>query len=260
MIVKLIFLIITITFGLVQVSYSLTALDEASNYSGWSNNNNEGFGFSAWVLDNNNTSSLFAGTFIGDSSDGAGNINTSGVSFGMYANPVNAFSTAVRSFESALTTNDRFSFKLALNFDNGNKGFNLKAGGNSILNFNLGSGGSVSSPHATLIAGSGIGYNYGGDDAVLDVVILITSNSSLDYRITRSSSIGNQGILYSGQVSNVTSTINDFEFYISDTEAGDQNNLYFNSLLLESIPETSNYNLFMGCIILSLILLKRCAK
>jgi hypothetical protein len=218
------------------------ASDVASNYGGsWTNNSTGGTGFTTWSLSNNDggLTPNFAGSFIGDSTTGAGNINTGGVSFGLYANPSSAFVDASRAFALALTTGDVFTFQLAPNFDNGNKGFNLFAGlQGEVFNFNIGTGGSVSSSAATLNPGSGLGYNYGGNDAVLNVTVSVTSSTQFSYDISRTSSLGNQGTLFSGTVSGLTNALTGFKLYVSGTDNGSaQNNLYFNNLVV--VPEPS---------------------
>jgi len=239
--------------------FGTIALDTAANYATWTDSSNEGSGFAAWSLNNNdNGSTLFAGNFLGDSTAGAGDINTSGQSFGLFANPSSAFSTATRSFSAALSTNDQFTFQMALNFDNGNKGFNLRTAGDSIFNFEVSAGGSVASANATLNAGSGAGYNYGGSDAVLDVTLEMTSASSLSYSISRTSSQGLQGVLFSGTVTSITNPVDNFEFYISGTDDGAaQNNLYFNNLSVSAIPEPSTYAALCGLIGLGLVIYRR---
>lgn len=231
----------SLTFASAQI-----ASDNASNYGGsWTNNSTGGTGFLPWSINNNNNNGpLFAGSFIASSTAGAGNINTSGVSFGLYANPATAFVEATRAFSLALTTGDLFTFQLALNFDNGNKGFNIFAGSQGqVFNFNVGTGGSVSaSSGATLVPGSGLGYNYGGNDAVINVSLSVTSSTQFAYNISRTSSLGNQGTLFSGNVTGLTQALSGFAFYVSGTDNGaDQNNLYVNSLSV--VPEPSTYAL-----------------
>lgn len=230
-------------------AYALVANDNASNYGGsWTDASNGGTGFLAWLISGNNDgTSLFAGTFIGDSTAGAGDINTSGVSFGLYANPSDAFVNADRGFATSLVSGDAFSFQLGVNFDNGNKGFNLFAGTQGeVFNFNVGGGGSVSSANATLNPGSGAGYDYGGNDAVIDVSITMTSNTAFNYLITRTSSQGNQGTLFSGSVTNLTDNVTGFRFYNSGTDNGiNQNNLYVNNLSV--VPEPSSLAFILGC-------------
>lgn len=240
-------------------SFALTASDNATNYGGgWTDGSNSGTGFAAWSLTNNdNSTTQFAGNFIGDSTSGAGNINTSGQSFGLYANPAGAaFSTAIRSFSSSLSTNDQFSFDFAVNFDNGNKGFNLRTAGDSIFNFNLGSGATVVSANATINPNVST-YDYGGGDAMLQAVFTVISPSSLTYEISRASSQGAQGVLFNGTVTGITGSIDNFEFYISSTESGDANNFYFNNLSVSEVPEPSAYTLLFGAIAMFWVVRRR---
>lgn len=222
-------------------SHSAVIQDVASNYGGsFNNGSNGGTGFLSWSIANNdNAATIFAGSFIGSSTSGAGNIDTSGVSFGLYANPGAAFVTADRAFSTALVTGQSFSFDLAVNFDNGNKGLSLFAGAQGeVFNFNLGSGASVSSANALLIPGSGAGYDNGGNDAVLNVNFEILSATSMSYQISRTSSMGFQGTLFSGTVAGLTEPLSGFRFYVSGTDDGSaQNNLYFNNL--QVVPEPS---------------------
>lgn len=227
---KKIFLLFIIVTSLFAQAFS----DNAANYGGdWTSGSNGGTGFLAWFISsNNNDFDLLAGGFLGSSTDGAGNINTGGVSFGLYASPSGAFVNADRPFSEPLPSGSTLTFQLGVNFDNGNKGFNIYAGTQGeVFNFNVGNGGSVSSANATLTPGSGSGYNYGGNDAVIDISIDVQSASSFTYTITRSSSQGNQGTLLSGTVSDLTELLTGIRFYNSGTE-DDQpgNNLYINSL------------------------------
>ena len=237
----------TLAFALVSgiCTQAQTASDDASNYGGtWITGSNGGTGFSAWSISNNdNPPTNFAGSFIGDSTLGAGNINTGGVSFGLYANPATAAVNANRAFAVSLSSGSIFTFKLALNFDNGNKGFDFFAGGDgTVLNFNVGSGAGVSSS-MTLTPTISVVYDFGGNDAVFDITLSMTSASSFFYDISRTSSLGAQGTLFSGNVSGLTQGPTGIGFYVSGTDAGGaaQNNLYINSLSI--VPEPSTYAL-----------------
>jgi hypothetical protein len=228
-----------------SMGFASPASDVASNYGSWSNSSNGGPGFASWFLTNNSDSvpGAFAGNFLGDSTAGAGDINTGGQSFGLFANPSGATSSAIRSF--SLAVRETFSAQMGVNFDNGNKGFNFRIAGDSIFNFNVGGGGNVSSPNATLNPGSGAGYDYGGNDAVIDLSLTLDSATSLSYNISRTSSEGNQGTLFSGTATGLSAAPDNFEFYINNTDNGaDQNNLYFNNL--EIIPEPGVALLFLS--------------
>ncbi len=219
------------------------ASDNAANYGGsWTNGSNQGTGFLAWNISNNdNGTSIFAGNFLGDSTAGAGNINTGGASFGLYANPAAAAVNADRAFAVSLSSGNIFTFQLALNFDNGVKGFDFFAGGDgTVLNFNVGSGAGVSSSK-TLTPVTSVVYNYGGNDAVFNITLAMTSASSFSYDISRTSSLGTQGTLFSGTVSGLTQGPTGIGFYVSGTDAGGaaQNNLYINSLSI--VPEPSTF-------------------
>jgi hypothetical protein len=217
--------------------------DYASNYGGsnpaWANGANQSTNLGGWDLSNNNNngSSLFSGYFLGDSTAGAGNINTSGQSFAVYANPASAYADASLGLNGQFATAGRtLRFDMAVNFDNGSKGFSLIAGnGSEILNWNLGGGAGVTS-NFTLSQSSNT-YDYGGNDAVLSVEMTLDSSSQLSYSISRTSSQGTQGVLFDGSVSSITSLPATMKFYNSGTDNGNaQNNLYFNSVVV-SVPE-----------------------
>lgn len=234
--------------------------DIASNYGGsWNNDDNNGTGFGAWDLTNNNNNGtdVFAGYFIGDSTAGAGDINTGGVSFGIYANPGGGFATAQRAFSSNLTVNDQFTVDLAVNFDNGNKGFNLRNDSNTtIFGFNVGSGAQINTAFTN--NPSVATYDYGGGDALLQAVLTVIDANTLSYEISRSSSLGAQGVLFSGSVTGSFGNFNNLEFYNSGTDNGDaQNNLYFNSLSVTQVPEPSAFALLAGMLALSFAVRRR---
>lgn len=251
--------------ALIPSSYALVANDIASNYGAtWANGSTGGTGFLTWSISNNDGSGNFAGSFIGNSTPGAGDINTGGVSFALYANPAAAFINADRGFVSAMNIGDTFSFNLGVNFDNGNKGFNLYSGGiaaTQLFNFNVGGGAQVSAGTGlTLNAGAGLGYDYGGASAI-GVSLTFTDATTLTYSVNRTSPQGNQGILFSGTVTGALAAPDAFRFYASGTDAGGAaaNNLYANSLSV--VPEPSTYALLtLGALALGGYAVRRRAR
>ena len=241
-------------------SGQIIAFDSAANYAStaWTDGSNGGTGFLPWAISSNNDNiTSFAGGFRGDSTDGAGDINSDGFSFALYANPGTAFINADRGFSSNLQTGQTFSASIALNFNNGNKGFVLFGGSQGeVFNFNVGFESGVASSSATLTPGAGVGYDYGGNDAVIDLSITMTSATTFDYSIERASEQGPQGVLFSGTVSDLTDAITGFRFYNSGTDSGiDQNNLYFNNLTV--VPEPGTYAALLGLVGLAIVFLRR---
>lgn len=143
---KIILGLVLAGLGITGAFATLPGTDNAADpaYSdGWVTGDNGGTTgtFLPWDLtSNNNGGGNSAGHFIGSSTDGSGDINTNGVSFGVYANPNTAFADANRSFGGALDVGQTFSLQIAVNFHNGNKGFNLyDTGSVQAFNFNVGS-------------------------------------------------------------------------------------------------------------------------
>ena len=239
---KKILLLASLTALVASSAFALTASDNASNYGvGWTDGS-FGTGFAAWSLSNNDGggSAPFAGNFIGDSTAGASDINTgTSQSFGLYANPGAAISIAIRSFSTALSVGDQFSFDLGVNYNDGNKGFNLRTAGDSIFNFNVGGGASVSSDNATIIPGAGLGYDYGGNDVMIEAMLEVISSSSINYQISRTSSLGYQGILFSGTVTGIVGSIDNSNSTILARMVEIRANLYFNNLKV--VPEPHAY-------------------
>jgi len=220
----------------------IVASNLASNYGGsnpWVNGSNQSLNLGGWNLSNNNNgSTLFAGYFLGSSTNGAGDINTAGQSFGVYANPNAAFADADLPLNGQFTSPGRtLRFKMAVNYDNGSKGFNLYGtSGARILNWNLGNGASTSSDFTK--AETVARYDYGGA-AVLDVQLNLVSTGSIAYQIARTSPQGIQGTLFQGTVSGISSSLPSMlRLYVANTDAGgaSQNNLFFNSIEV-AVPE-----------------------
>ncbi|HEY4281899.1 MAG TPA: PEP-CTERM sorting domain-containing protein [Chthoniobacterales bacterium] len=214
---------------------------DAAYAGGWANSTDGGTAatFNPWDLSNNNNGGTnFAGYFIGDSTSGSGDINTSGNSFGLFANPGAAFADADRAFDLALDVGQTFSLDLAVNFRNGNKGFNLytggtpTVGGTQVFNFNV--GGDLYS-----INGTDTGLTYDAA-SVFHLAFTQTSAGGGAYSVSRGSSTFTGTYTGDGTA---------FRLYNSGTDNGDAaNNLYANNLSVSAVavPEPSTLALLAG--------------
>lgn len=235
---KLALTFLTLVSAASLVSAALPGTDNAADtaYSdGWQNGDNGGTlgTFAPWDLTSNNNDGTtnFAGYFIGDSTAGTGDINTSGGSFGIFANPSTAFADAKRDFGSALAVGQTFSITLGVNFRNGNKGFSLESGATEIFNFNVG------------------GDDYQANGSSLGLTYSPTATFDLSFTQT-SAGGGTFSIFFNG--TNVTPGANTFsglatgfKLYNSGTDNGDaENNLYFNNLSI--VPEPSTWVMVAG--------------
>lgn len=209
------------------------AADNAGNYGGsWSNGSNFGSGFGAWNLYTDLTGGGFAGHFANSSSssNGFGNIDTSGVAFGMYGNPTGVnYANAERSLSTALAIGQSFTADLAIAFRNGAKGITLFQGGgfggaNEVWNFNV-----IGDQY--IAGGAAQSWAY-SQTSIFELTATQTSASNLQINLVRG---------LDSYTTNVTvaSGLSGFRFYVGGTDDGNAlNNLYFNNLSV--IPEPSS--------------------
>ena len=213
-------------------SFAQIASDNAANYGGgWTNGSNGGTGFTSWALANNNGATVTGGTSIAgnviesSTTGGSGNIDSSGVSFGIYATPAGSFSTATRSFaEGDLLSGQTFTFQLAVNFRSGQRGFNLDNGGTQLFNFNVGNVGN--GDDYTYKIGSGSAISLGLDfqsDSVFRLSFTPTTGTLFNVQIARTTAAhGTETTNLNGI--DLGAAANTFAFYISDTPGGAQQN------------------------------------
>ena len=210
-------------FGITQLR-AATGSDNAANYSsGWNNGDNQGTGFGPWNLVQVN-----GGWFLGDPSSRASNLSslvTSGKTFGLWAS---GHVDAIRSFEPALATNDRFKISLGYQWDNGNRGFSLYNGTSEVLNFNINDQGMSWTGSGTYPAIPWEGKRVNGIQ--VDITIIKTANG-FRFAIT---SPQESGINRAGSVT--TSGVTSFKIYVSGSGGGSGGDFNFNNLLLDSIP------------------------
>ena len=231
------------SFGAV-IAGSDFASDAAYN-GGWINGTDGGTAgtFGAWTI---NSQGANSGTFIGSSttlgSPGA-DINTSGESFGMFGHSGET-SEAFRDFNgNTLGVGQTFSLDLAVNFRNGNKGFDLRNSADTVIfNFNVGSDDYV--VNNALTGNGSIGNAYSGNT---EFNLSFTQTSALGgtWTITRSGGVSDvDSGTYSGVAEN-------FKFYESQTGgAAAENNLFFNSLTVVPEPASAALGLIGATLLL----------
>ena len=183
-----------------------------------------------------------AGRFIGNSTAGGGNINTDEKSFGLYAHPPGSSvptAAAIRSFaKPALTTGDSISFKIAVNFRNGGKGFSIRnSAGSELFNFNVGRNDGANDGYyirngTPSAASHDNGQRLGGYSSNTIFTFTFTQRErQMDWTIQRTGGISNT---LSGNFAAISGEAVDIRFYISGTDDSSntpQNNLYFNSFI-----------------------------
>jgi hypothetical protein len=206
--------------------------DNAANYASGSftNGANQGTGFQAWNIFAENS----GGTFLGDSTVGCGDINTSGQSFGMWGNVGGAnYIHCYRKFAGgALTEGQKFTCRLAVNWRNGNKGIDILGGGSVIFNINV--GGDNYTYHPTNAANISFGWGW-GEKSILNCTFEQRAGNVLSVMVQRTS--GSITDNFAAAFS-LPSSADEFQWYCGATDAGDNNNLYGNSLVI--IPEPAS--------------------
>ncbi|WP_169332214.1 T9SS type A sorting domain-containing protein [Gracilimonas tropica] len=122
-----------------QVTNQVARYDSAGNYSTWNNGDNEGSGFTAWNLNDNNNdgNNKFAGYYIGanPTQNGRQSIaNGTSKIFGIYANSNDGstvYAVAKRNFADesgasrSLIPGESFTFEFSFSWNGGKRGINL---------------------------------------------------------------------------------------------------------------------------------------
>jgi len=134
-------IMLAIMFGwsVQRASAQIFASDNAGPYTSWQTGTGSGIGFQPWVMNNDNATSPYAGTFVGNGNgDGTDILSTNGNYWGMYANTATAAaSEAFRAFSNSLPVNATFSITWqnhGIGFGSDELGgFNLRNGDNTNL-------------------------------------------------------------------------------------------------------------------------------
>jgi len=231
------------TSSLNVVVYNLGYDDSSYAASAFTNGGNSGLGFQPWIFVNNDGPgdgyTNFAGSFIGESTgSGGGNVNaSSGDAFGLYANQQGAgdapFFNAIRMFDSPLSVGEAISLEFGVNFRNGSKGVVLQNGGSSIFEVGVFADDYWYINHSSTNGPVSLGWAYAADTAI-ELDVKHVGSSLYDITIIRRGSTPQTNAL--GLV-DLGDTPNEVRFYVYGTEAGGENNLYFNRLALYSSYE-----------------------
>ena len=203
-------------------------LDNSNNYGGSWVATSAGNGFGNWTFaDNNNGTSIFAGRFITAAHQSG--VDVSGNSFGMYANPSGASSTASRSLPKEMLEGDSFSIVVGVSYRNGQKGFRLRNSSNSpIITFE------VSNDQYNLNGNNVFGPAHPYSENTVITFTFTQNATDVSWTAVRSGGLTDS---QSGTISSISpSTITNLEMFITNTDGGGaaQNNLYFNSLVFTS--------------------------
>jgi hypothetical protein len=207
----------------------------------FTNGGNSGLGFQPWILQNNDGAgegfTNFAGAFIGDSTFGGSDVNSSsGDAFALYANGQgggNAFANAIRPFNSELAVGQVISLEIGVNFRNGSKGVAFQNSGNGIFEvgvfaddywYKIGNGSPIS-----------LGWDYASDSAI-QIEFARVAGNLYNINIIRNGSAPETFGLTAVDLGG--SAPNEVRFFNFNTDSGDNaNNLYFNRLALFAGPE-----------------------
>ncbi|MBE2180123.1 MAG: fibronectin type III domain-containing protein [Chthoniobacterales bacterium] len=221
----------------------VVANDVAANYANtaqWVSSSHRGTATAAnWTLESSSGNGGLAGRYIGNSALGGADINTDGKCFALFAWPPgsNAYAGAVKRFyKPTLTVGDTITFKVAVNFRNGNKGFNLRnASGSNIWLFKVGQENSTSGYYVQNNSVMDNGQQFGGYDTNTVFTFTFTQReNTLDWTIQRSGGIT---ATVSGTANIPSGTMADVRFYITNTDSTDPvNNLYFNDFTYSAAP------------------------
>jgi hypothetical protein len=223
-----------------------TAANSAYN-GGWTNGSNGGSGFGPWTLTpqpNGNNAGFFIGSSANNGDGGAnapppGDIDTSGESWGLYANSGQT-SEAVRPLTGTLAVNQF----IRLDYDNGwidnggSVGFSFLAGGEERLRLTFVGGEQNYTLHdASGPRDTGVGFTDEGMQIDFD------PDSPDQYGISISPRGGTSVVLRGDLAGTAGSGIDSIRFFNTNAGPGSQRDVFVNSLLV--LPEPAGLGLLI---------------
>ena len=215
----------TVLAAVSSASAAIVASDNGSNYGGgWTNGSNGGTGFGAWSF--STSGGGFKGAYIGDPAlKGISGMSSS--SFGLYANGGGgATISASRAFGAALGIGDSFSMQWGINWDSdfgGNKGFNLFAGTNEVINVNNGGNSDIT------VNGNNVGFGYGTNA----MTWTFTQTTATTVTVTANDRDGSGS--YSAVIT-VSGALSGFSIYASNMGDGGNREPFYNNFSINAVP------------------------
>ena len=254
-------------------SQTVIASDNAGNYSAWPQAANSGTGFGNWSFNNTTPNGGFSGQFLGTSytANGGGINSGSGNAFGFYANQgASAEAQAIAPFSAgALAAYQTFSVQMqdhSITDNGGQEGFSLRDNaGNNIFQFYFNGGASDyyvniwTSIASGVQLDTGVGYSSGP----LTLSFTQEAGDGWSFSITEGSTPA--ATLSSTSTGDLlwNNTISQADLFSlnggSARTAGDNDNLYFNSLQITAaaVPEPSSIALIAVTGLAALFALRR---
>jgi hypothetical protein len=194
--------------------------DDATFYPlGWSDGSNGGNGFGAWTFQSQGGQHLITDATANNASNAA-SLNTSGVAFGLVGGN-GGYQEATRSFATPLGVGDSFGFSLSFQWDDQNRGFDIRSGGDAVFNLNISTNGYSWTGGNTAPFTEFTGIREFG--VLVDVSITATE-TGFDYMMAsaQDTNLNTGGSVASGSLTG-------FKFYNSGS-SGDGGTLHFNQL------------------------------
>jgi hypothetical protein len=222
--------------------------DNSENYiaPNWPNNSNGGIGFNPWVFDSQTPNGGFAGHFLGGYPNDTNNINDiNSVSFVIFANSADgAVAGASRQFSRPLKETDQIKFKIAVDFRDGAKGFDIRDNSNNNLITFI-----VENDTYTLNNSPLFGNNY-NQNTVFEFIFTQNEND-VSWTVER---FGGLTGMESGTIQSINAKVLDnIRFFNvsagSNDDGGGARNLFINNLEIISkytIPSGTNETLDAG--------------
>lgn len=216
-------------------AHAALAWDNAAQgaYSdGWAGGDNGGSEFGAWTLSGTGSYGFFVGTSA-NNGDGGGNIDTSGKSWGLWANS-GGLAQAVRAFNSVLAVGQTFSIGMDNGWvqDGGSVGFALRnASGQERFRFYFSGGDTV---YRINDSTTGDSTTIGFTDDGLSIAFTLTAADAYSVAITAG---GGSPVTITGTLG-ASGSIADLRLFNSNAGPNYQRDLFFNSL--QVVPEPTH--------------------